>query len=549
MSLTKVHNRLIAGSVANVIDYGADATGSASSTVAVQAAFDANLGSVYFPSGTYKIGAVTINNPVYVTGARNAIIVPSLGLAGGKMFESLTDDVTFEGLNIDGTGETFTPATGNTYLFLSGTSSGPRYKNHNYLRNTVLNASFSDGNPINSGTNLLTTHAFYIQDVDNVMIEGNEVNTLAGACVFARDVSGIRVTNNRWQNNNWYTVNFASDVKHFTISNNEFISATTDGVYWGGAVNIVSDVGQIRVGHGDIVNNYFTGKYSYGAVIRLQSVLNVLVQNNKISGIDNTASGAEITGIAVTTRGISSSNKNSPSENVRIIGNYLEGPTNITNTTGHQRAIVVNNLWWPARQTSNNIEVSGNIINSSSGTLFWDEGITFHGYDGGFKNIIVENNFVKVEMNTSPVIGGAIGFIASSSDGLIDGVLIGGNYLEELATPTGSHQNGIQIGAYTDNVINSKPNTIDNFFYGVRTFTNSGPTLVSLDNQNFQTNTTDTVFGVDLSTYGSFLLASNNAADPAINEQVVLKRTNDTTLTVLMKGADGTVRSVALTLA
>jgi hypothetical protein len=85
MSLTKVHNRLIAGSVANVIDYGADATGAASSTVAVQAAFDANLGSVYFPSGTYKIGAVTINNPVYVTGARNAIIVPSLGLSGGKM--------------------------------------------------------------------------------------------------------------------------------------------------------------------------------------------------------------------------------------------------------------------------------------------------------------------------------------------------------------------------------------------------------------------------------------------------------------------------------
>ena len=329
MSLTKVHNRLIAGSVANVLDYGADATGATASTVAVQAAFDANLGSVYFPSGTYKIGAITINNPVYVTGARNAIIVPSLGLAGGKMFESLTDDVTFEGLNIDGTGETFTPATGNTYLFFSGTSSGPRYKNHNYLRNTVLNASFSDGNPITSGTNLLTTHAFYVQDVDNVMIEGNQVNTLAGACVFARDVSGIRVTNNRWQNNNWYTVNFASDVKHFTISNNEFISATADGVYWGGAVNIVSDVGQIRVGHGEIVNNYFSGKYSYGAVIRLQSVLNVLVQNNKISGIDNTASGAEITGIAVTTRGTSSSNKNLPSENVKIIGNYLEGPTNI----------------------------------------------------------------------------------------------------------------------------------------------------------------------------------------------------------------------------
>lgn len=548
MALTKVHNRLIAGSSANVLDYGADDTGSADCTTAIQSAFDANLGEVYFPAGTYRFGSISVTNPVRVIGAKNSKIIPNLGLTGGELFSIETDDVTVEGLTIDATGETFTPATGNTYIFLSGTSSGPRYKNHTFIRNTILNASFSDGNPLLAGTNLIVTHGFYIQDIDNVLIEGNYINTLSGACVFARDVSGIRVINNRWQNNSWYTVNLASDVKHFTISNNEFISATTDGVYWGGAVNIVSDVGYERIEHGEIVNNYFSGKYSYGAVIRLQSVVNVCVQNNKISGIDNTALGAEITGIAVTTRGTSSSNKNSPSENVRIIGNYLEGPTNITNTTGRQRAIFINNQWWPARNPAKNVEVSGNIINSSSSTLFWDEGITFHGFTGGFENIIVENNFVKINPDRSPVVGGAIGTVASSSDGLIDRFLVGGNYLESILSPTSSYQIGIFIGAYTDNVISTKMNLIDNFYYGVRTFTNSGPTLIGLDNQNFQTNTNDRLFGVGLDLYGSFLWAPSGASDPALNEEVVLKRINDTTLRVLMKGSDGTVRSSDLTL-
>ena len=548
MGLTKATNRMISGSGANVLDFGADPTGSTLSTTAFQAAFNANLGDVYIPSGTYRVGSVVLNNPVRVTSAKDATIVPSVGLSGGKMFEILADNVTIEGLTIDATGETFTPATGNTYLFFSGTASGARYVNHTYLRNTILNCSFSDGNAITSGTNLLTTHAFYIQSVDNVLIESNQVNVLAGACVFARDVSGLRVLNNRWQNNNWYTVNLAAAVNHFTISNNEFISYSTDGVYWGGAVNIVSDVGEAQIEHGEIVNNYFAGLYNYGAVIRLQSVINIVVQNNKLSGIDNSATGAEITGIAVTTRGTSSSNKNYPSKNVRIIGNYMEGPSG--NATGRARAININNLWWPAREIGSNFEISGNIINSTSTSLYWDEGITFHGYNGGFENIQVDNNFIKLASATSPAIGGAIGMIASSSEGLIDFVKIGGNYCDNIASITTSTQMGIHIGAYVDNVISTKPNTIDNFYYGVRTLTNAGPTLERLDDQNFGTgNTNKKSFGVSLSLYGSYLDASSNAANPSDNEQVALKRINDTTLRVLMKGADGTVRSVDLTLA
>lgn len=52
MSLTKVSYSMIQGAVANVLDYGADKTGVADSTAAVQAAVDTDL-PVYFPKGTY----------------------------------------------------------------------------------------------------------------------------------------------------------------------------------------------------------------------------------------------------------------------------------------------------------------------------------------------------------------------------------------------------------------------------------------------------------------------------------------------------------------
>jgi parallel beta-helix repeat protein len=55
MALTKANYRMIDGAIANIIDFGADATGSADSSSAIQAAINFGAGAVYFPSGTFKI--------------------------------------------------------------------------------------------------------------------------------------------------------------------------------------------------------------------------------------------------------------------------------------------------------------------------------------------------------------------------------------------------------------------------------------------------------------------------------------------------------------
>ena len=73
MSLTKASYSMIAGAPINVLDYGADPTGTNDSSSAIQTALDV-LGSVYIPSGTYKISAdLTIKSNTCVEFNQKAI--------------------------------------------------------------------------------------------------------------------------------------------------------------------------------------------------------------------------------------------------------------------------------------------------------------------------------------------------------------------------------------------------------------------------------------------------------------------------------------------
>ena len=68
MSLTKVTYSMIVGAAANVLDYGADATGSTDSTTAIQAAINSGRRYVAIPNGVYNVTALTLPDGVCLVG-------------------------------------------------------------------------------------------------------------------------------------------------------------------------------------------------------------------------------------------------------------------------------------------------------------------------------------------------------------------------------------------------------------------------------------------------------------------------------------------------
>jgi hypothetical protein len=78
MSLTKVFNRMIGGSSANVLDFGAVGDGVTDDSAAIQAAFDSGAKEVILPTGTFLFGT-TSSNYINLTAAHNGVTFRGAG--------------------------------------------------------------------------------------------------------------------------------------------------------------------------------------------------------------------------------------------------------------------------------------------------------------------------------------------------------------------------------------------------------------------------------------------------------------------------------------
>jgi hypothetical protein len=89
MTLTKTHNRMIEGAVANALDFGADPTGATDSTAALNSAFNSPAMKIYIPPGTYKItSSLLIDGKKIIEGAGSDINTTVISLTDSSVLEA-----------------------------------------------------------------------------------------------------------------------------------------------------------------------------------------------------------------------------------------------------------------------------------------------------------------------------------------------------------------------------------------------------------------------------------------------------------------------------
>ena len=196
MSLTKVSYSMIQGGCANVLDYGADPTGTTDSTTAIQAAVNAS-GSIYIPSGTYLVSAniYTPSNKIIYGDGQTTLLkvnVDSLNVFGNHSNTGTRlSNITLRDFMIDGGGQTT-----NIYTGFKGIV-GIYYTNAENIKidNVIIKncGIIKSGDPTNDagfgGYGIFVESRF--GELKNVRISNCTISNIAGGGVQAGD--GIAV--------------------------------------------------------------------------------------------------------------------------------------------------------------------------------------------------------------------------------------------------------------------------------------------------------------------------------------------------------------------
>ena len=177
MSLTKATYSMIDGAPANVLDFGADSTGSTDSTAAIQAAVDASL-SVFFPAGTYLVaGSISLRTKSSLLGY-SATLRKSGNTATAMISASNVNSILIDGLNIDGNYTVQTTAIETIGFY------------------NVTNGTIRNMNCVNIGSaTYFTGGTIYINNCNHVLLDNITINVSNGACsIFVDGASGKDVT-------------------------------------------------------------------------------------------------------------------------------------------------------------------------------------------------------------------------------------------------------------------------------------------------------------------------------------------------------------------
>jgi len=147
MPLTKAHNRVIAGSVVNVVDFGAVGDGVTDDTTAIQAAIDsATEGTVFFPTGTYLCSGITTRNYLTLLGEGPNSSILKHSETSGSLITLHVDCSYFEMNSMSISGQSSSGTTG-----IDGTNEYVR----NFRLSNFIISGFETGCYIQAGLDLI----------------------------------------------------------------------------------------------------------------------------------------------------------------------------------------------------------------------------------------------------------------------------------------------------------------------------------------------------------------------------------------------------------
>lgn len=284
MTLTKATYSMIDGAVYNVRDYGAVGDGVADDTAAIQATIDAanNLGSVFFPDGTYKITdtlSVTYDDTWQAVNLFGSGVSSKIEWRGGNGKPMI---------HVQGDGSTGTGFYAKAYiekLHLYGNAfTGGLYTN-------VTGIQIGD-TPQNvfSGVCNFTVRDCLIRHVTIGIAGYYESDEVAIDCNYIERFTGYGVYNFQGGSGWWVTKNHISDGSNTSIGVYTTLSSSTieQNIIQGSEISIgiqVAGVGAPYEGKAtSIRNNYIESQLGGDYAIALYGADTAVIENNTING-------------------------------------------------------------------------------------------------------------------------------------------------------------------------------------------------------------------------------------------------------------------------
>lgn len=519
--------------------WGAVGDGVTDDTAAFNAAFSAASAGecVSLQSNcVYKITArVTIAAGVRVIGNNAKILFAPTNTAPnyGQCFLVAASNVWIDRLRFDGSSMPTSAQTVSYYgIEVYGTVlahiSNIRITNCEF-DNMEAHGAWTSGGTIPPTT--YATHAIYGVYVDGITISDNRIDTIAGAGIYVCNCTDVSIRHNTIADTQSYSINLDHGVNGAFIFDNTISGSRVMCRYWGGSINLAGNNSAGEVLANIIIsNNHCSGTHSYGSVIVINSASGVLCEGNTTKDIVSGTATLEVAHISMQTEGIGGTT-HVPCTGIAVVNNVLRagGPG--------QRAIIATNPTSPTNPVegiyATGLTIHGNHCYSADEDMYFTAGIGVHGYKGGYRNIDIVGNYVEVYPHYVSF-GGAIGLIATNTNGFVYDVNIRNNFLRSIAAPTGqSYEIGLYVGQYVDRV-SLGGNRWKSFTYAVRKFTNSGPEFFGLEDDMFSDNT----YKATTEVVASF---TDGDTTPSVANGRLFKtaNTNNTTITALDGGVPG----------